>query len=198
MELRLRAEVLLPIRPEGSLCQRACGASNRMMSNWWTSVNTAIHLCGGVGMLTVCNHGGLQRFLTLRPLVGVSCSVHFGYYFYASRGDILVVRFSGVKWIGRKSRRTLKRIEPGSEPLLNETPPTLQLCPPRQNCRVDFRTRSAQTHVCSVSCGGRTGRIHGLWACGIVGSTGNRRWLVFWPYTMGIDRTRTCLPHDGG
>ena len=103
----------------------------------------------------------------------------------------------GVKWIGRKSRRTLKRIEPGSEPLLNETPPTLQLCPPRQNCRVDFRTRSAQTHVCSVSCGGRTERIHGSWACGIVGSTGNRRRLVFWPYTMGIDRTRTCLHHDG-
>ena len=126
-------------------------------------------------------------------------SIHFGYYFYASRGDIFSCEIFGeLRWIGRKSRRTLKRIEPGSEPLLNETPPTLQLCPARQNCRVDFRTRSAQTHVCSVSCGGRTERIHGLWACGIVGSTGNRRWLVFWPYTMGIDRTRTCLPHDGG
>ena len=32
-----RTEFLLPSD------QRACGASNRMMSNWWTSVKTAIH-----------------------------------------------------------------------------------------------------------------------------------------------------------
>ena len=57
---------------------------------------------------------------------------------------------------------TLKRIEPGSEPLLNETPPTLVLCPPRQNTRADFRTQSAPTHVGSVSCGGRTDRIQGV------------------------------------
>ena len=147
----------------------------------------------------------LRAFLIYVPQATVTYnvriwdSVHFGYYFYASRGDILVVKLFGELMERKKiAETTLKRIEPGSEPLLNETPPTLQRCPPRQNCRVDFRTRSAQTHVCSVSCGGRTERIHGSWACGIVRSTGNRRWLVFWPYTMGIDRTRTCLPHDGG
>ena len=59
---------------------------------------------------------------------------------------------------------TLKRIEPGSEPLLNETPPTLVLCPPRQNMRVDFRTQLAPTHVGCVLCGGRTDRIQGVWA----------------------------------
>ena len=59
---------------------------------------------------------------------------------------------------------TLKRIEPGSKPLLNETPPTLVLCPPRQNMRVDFRTQLAPTHVGCVLCGGRTDRIQGVWA----------------------------------
>ena len=37
----------------------------------------------------------LRWVITLRPLVGVWCSVHFGYYCYASKGDILVVKFSG-------------------------------------------------------------------------------------------------------
>ena len=37
-----------------------------------------------------------------------------------------------------------------------------QLCPPRQNWRVDFRIQSDPTHVGIVSCGGRTGRIHGV------------------------------------
>ena len=60
-------------------------------------------------------------------------SVHFGYYFYASRGDILVCEIFGELMDRKKiAETTLKRIEPGSEPLLNETPPTLVLCPPRQ------------------------------------------------------------------
>ena len=47
-------------------------------------------------------------------------------------------------------------------PLLNETPPTLPTLPSAANWRVDFRTQSDPTHVGIVSCGGRTGRIHGV------------------------------------
>ena len=93
-----------------------------MMSNWWTSVNTAIHFVGGSAILGDRNQKvtGLPQFRRRkRRLQGLRVwySVHFGYYFYAARGAILVVKFFGVKWIGRKSRRTLKRIEPGSNPV---------------------------------------------------------------------------------
>ena len=126
-------------------------------------------------------------------------SIHFGYYFYASRGDILVVKIFGELMDRKKiAETTLKRIEPGSEPLLNETPPTLQLCPPRQNCRVDFRTRSAQTHVCSVSCGGRAGRIQRVWAMWDSRVNEGTPMVGLLAGYIGIGRTRTHLPHDGG
>ena len=153
-----------------------------------------------LGSVTTADYGPSLIRRHKRRLQGLRVwySIHFGYYFYASRGDIFSCEIFGVKWIGRKARRTLKRVEPGSLAQGIDTLPTLPRLPLRQKWRADFRTRSAQTHVCSVSCGGRAERIHGSWACGIVRSTGNCRWLVFWPYTMGIDRTRTHLPHDGG
>ena len=131
--------------------------------------------------MCVCVWGGRQSWATVtstvtglpqfrrhkRRLQGLRVwySIHFGYYFYASRGDILVVKFFGeLRWIGRKSRRTLKRIEPGSLAQGIDTLPTLPRLPLRQKWRADFRTRSAQTHVCSVSCGGRAGRIQRVWA----------------------------------
>ncbi len=56
---------------------------------------------GGGGRLTWTTvTSRLQVFLIYAPQATVTYlrvwySVHFGYYFYASRGDILVVKFSG-------------------------------------------------------------------------------------------------------
>ena len=82
-KLRLRAEALLPVRPEGSLCQRACGVSNRMMSNWWTSSNTAIHLQGGFGELSAHNLEGYDGSLHMR---------HKGRFGTQSISDIIFMR----------------------------------------------------------------------------------------------------------
>ena len=76
-------------------------------------------------------------------------SVHFGYYFYAHcSGDFLFVKNFGELNGEEENRRSdLDGNRTRVKPLLNATPPTLLLCPPRQNRRVNFRTQSAPTHV---------------------------------------------------
>ena len=98
-------------------------------------MNTAIRFVGGSAILGSRDHGGLRAFLNYAPQATVTYlrvwySVHFGYYFYAARGAILVVKFfRGVKVNRKKIPKDFEENRTRVEPLLNETPPTLPTLP---------------------------------------------------------------------
>ena len=110
------------------------------MSNWWTSVNTAIHLVmgGGLDSLSSRNRGDYDGSLHMRQ-VTEWYSIHFGCYFC----NILVMIFGELSNKGKKPPKRLKGIEPGSIPRKNETLPTVLVGPPR--LQKDSRLPSTQS-----------------------------------------------------